>query len=454
MSNFQKSNRPIVDMSAQYTASDTARFHMPGHKGIAISDLAEIYAAHITELPFSDELCHPTGVIAGAERLAAECFGVQHTLFSAGGASLCIGAMLSVSAGRRVLFDRSIHQSVINAIGLLNIDPVFTDVTIDPATGIPQPVTAMMIEPYLQQDATIAAVFVTGENYYGRCCDYELLSAVCARYNVPLLVDNAHGTHLKFLNNGRHYPGHYNTALYCDSAHKTLPVLTGGAYLHVNADGFDPALLKLHMERLASSSPSYPIMASLDGARHWCEENPLAFQQAAEQWQPIREAIAQLGYTLPLTDDPLRLVINTASKQIDARKLNHFLLERLVVCEMADVSNLVLLVSPFNRPRDFERLIQALRHAEKPDIRKSLKTDEIIPQIAFAKETVLSIREAMRRPCKAVSIDEARGKICAQSAVVYPPAIPLALPGQIISREVADYIKALAPDRLVWVVDE
>ncbi|MBQ7834741.1 MAG: aminotransferase class V-fold PLP-dependent enzyme, partial [Ruminiclostridium sp.] len=242
---------PIHTFLSNYAGSGTIRCHMPGGKG-------KINPLDITEIDGADNLYEADGIIRESEELAASLFGAGATLYSCGGSTLVIQGMLALlrelTPKRTIVAGRYSHKSLINACILLGFDIKWAY----PAEFLSGAITSLEIEKLIDSDT--AGVFVTSIDYYGGDCDIAAISAVCAENNVPLLVDNAHGAYRVFTKN---HPMALGADMCADSAHKTLPALTGAAYLHLK-DGSLRDEAKRAMALFGSSSPSYPIMDSLD----------------------------------------------------------------------------------------------------------------------------------------------------------------------------------------------
>lgn len=254
-------NTPIYDFVHKYAQSGTVRAHMPGHKGVVRGDgISAVYPYDITEIKGADALFEADGIIAQSEKNAATLFGTDGTFYSAGGSTLCIQAMLAAVCrhGDRICAARNSHKALLNSCILLGLDvdwiyPEFRDGSV-----IGGSITAAGVENVLKKSQSPACVYITSPDYLGNIADIKGIAQVCRRYDVPLLVDNAHGAHLAFLDENIH-PIALGADMCCDSAHKTLPVLTGGAYLHTASSKYTDRI-KECMSLFGSSSPSYLIL--------------------------------------------------------------------------------------------------------------------------------------------------------------------------------------------------
>ena len=435
---------PLYRAVRRYVQRKTARFHTPGHKGSGDSPLAalmgEALAFDVTELPQTDSLFEADGPIWEAEELAARYAGAGAALMSAGGATLCIQAMLSaVSAAgrRRVILARNSHRSAVNAAALLGLDPVWVWPRGFDGSGLPGSIRAEDVAAALRGTPDAAAVFVTSPDYYGVMSDIAAIARECRAYGVPLLVDNAHGTHLQCLDGGARHPLRLGAAMTCDSAHKTLPVLTGGAWLLL-ADAGQAETARGAMALFGSTSPSYLIMLSLDIARVWMErEGAAAFDALRERVLAVRKRCAALGFFTPpdAVFDPVRLTLDTASVGRTGREAAEILRGTGVEPEMSDGAHVVLLPGPFQPPEDWQRLESALER---------IPAGGPLPppgRMAGRPPRDMSPRDALTAPGETVRVSRAAGRTAAQSCCPCPPGVPAVMPGERISGNLAKVLK-------------
>lgn len=434
---------PIADFVRRYAASGTARFHMPGHKGVGPLGCE---ALDLTEIAGADDLFAADGVIAESERNAAALFGAGHTFYSAEGATLAIKAMLALAAqeapkgGRpRVLAARNAHRSFLYACGLLDLDvtwlipAVFTHLCSCPVT--PAEVEATLKEAETgRENAQFCAVYLTSPDYLGNLADVAGIAAVCRAHGVPLLVDNAHGAYLAFTDPARH-PLSLGAAMTADSAHKTLPVLTGGAYLHIAKDA--PAAFAEGAREatalFASSSPSYLILQSLDLCNRTLAGNyPAQLADCAALTAALGRDLAAHGYAV-CGDEPIKITLSGAPLGYTGNELAETLREAGAEPEFADRDFVVLMCAPHNAPADFGRVRAAL--TALPRREHIAKTAPVAPP---APQKALSIREALLAPRETLSPKEAVGRVCAAPAVSCPPAVPIVMSGEVITAEAAE----------------
>ena len=424
---------PIWDFVTSYAQNGPARFHMPGHKGASFLG-CEPY--DITEVAGADALYEADGIIAESETNATQLFGTGRTVYSAEGSSQCIRAMLYLALNHRpqgtaplILAARNAHKAFVFAAALLDFSVEWLWPEGDSRSLCGCRITAASLEQTLNRlPQPPAAVYITSPDYLGDVADVAALAAVCHAHGTRLLVDNAHGAYLKFLQPSQH-PMDLGADLCCDSAHKTLPVLTGGAYLHMSKD--TPTALredvKAAMALFGSTSPSYLILSSLDLCNAYLAEDfPRRLAETAQRLAQVRQTLTANGWGVEHTD-PLRLTISATCTQ-SGSQLAQLLRENGIECEYADPEFLVLMLTPENDPADLDRLIQILGKAP------ALPCQRISLPVARG-EQVCSIREALFAPHQAIPASEALGRICGAPTVACPPAIPIAVSGERIGED-------------------
>ena len=426
---------PIYDFVQNYIRSNAARFHMPGHKG---KSFLGCEAGDITEIAGADVLYAPDGIIAQSEANATALFGTAHTFYSTEGSSLAIRAMLAMvcegkETGKRplILAARNAHKAFIYACALLDLEVkwLYPKEAEHVCRAVITPDQLAVELAALQQKP--AAVYVTSPDYLGNVSDIAGLSAVCRQYDVPLLVDNAHGAYLGFLGESLH-PTVLGATLCCDSAHKTLPVLTGGAYLHVGQSAPEGLCDKArkYLSLFASTSPSYLILQSLDLCNAYIENGYRdRLSTCVERISQVKLALQARGFCV-LESESLKLVIDARASGYTGEDLAHHLKQSGIECEFADADYIVLMATPENSESDFERLQEAFAGIPIG----SLVGGEI-PGIPQSPEIVLTPRQAILSPSETVALDDALGRICASPTVSCPPAVPIVISGERIARE-------------------
>ncbi len=440
-------NTPIIDFVRRYRDSGTLRLHMPGHKG---APLLGMEALDITEVRGADSLYEADGIIRLSEENASRLFGCP-TWYSTEGSSQCIRAMLylvvqnSCRKGERVriLAGRNAHKTFLSACALLDLDVSW----LSPARGsyLSCQLTAQELEEAILAEKP-QAVYLTSPDYLGNTQDIAAMAEVCRRHGVLLLVDNAHGAYLRFLRPSRH-PMDLGADLCCDSAHKTLPALTGAAYLHIS-DRLPESYSDRAKQALAmfgSTSPSYLILQSLDAVNQYLADDYAdklsSFTAVAEQ---IKERIISDGYTL-CGDEPLKVTIAAKAYGYRGEELADILREAGMECEFADPDFLVLMLTPEIGEEGLTRLEKALLAIPK----RSAILDA--PPVFQPQARVMTVREAAFAQSEVVPAKESVGRVLAAATVGCPPAVPIVICGEVIDEHAVKCFNYYGIDRCTVV---
>ncbi len=443
-----KMTTPIADFVKTYAESDTTRLHMPGHKGQAFLGCE---SWDITEIGGADSLYEADGIIAESEANATELFGSKRTLFSTEGSSQCIRAMLYLTMlnGRKkpvIAAARNVHKAFIYAATLLDIDVIWMWPEEKVSSICSCMVSPKQVEKVLDEHEEITAVYLTSPDYLGAQADIGRIADVCHNRGVVLAVDNAHGAYLKFLEPSQH-PLDLGADICCDSAHKTLPVLTGGAYLHIskNAPAIFAEQAKRAMELFGSTSPSYLTMVSLDLCnRYLSEEYYERLKCMIELRCKTCRELENLGWKA-IESDPLKITIEIPNG-ISSLELTQSLRNKGIECEYADQNYIVFMLTPENARKDLEQLISALGENQYP-------YDEKEYLLIHPVKQVMSIREAMFSVPETVTLAKAENRICRVPTVSCPPAIPIAVPGEVITKELISIFQYYGITKLDVVKD-
>lgn len=431
-------NTPIADFLRRYADESVTRFHVPGHKGVPFLGCEQL---DLTEVKGADSLYEADGIIAESEANATRHFGTQRTLYSTEGSSQCIRAMLYLALTHReqdtppvIVAARNVHKAFVYAAALLDFEVVWLWPE-EQKSLCACPASPEQLEQTLAGlKAPPAAVYLTSPDYLGGMAEIPALAEVAHRHGTILLVDNAHGAYLRFLRPSRH-PLDLGADLCCDSAHKTLPVLTGGAYLHIGKQL--PAAYGAHAKSalalFGSTSPSYLTLASMDLCNLYLENgyaDRLAVRTA--QLEQLRSRLRDAGWMVE-EGDPLRMTLR-APEGLTGFELADRLREHGIECEYADDAYLVLMITPENPDEDLEKLGVTLGKNALP----AAGTNRL-PGIR--SERITSIREALFAPHETVSPDVSLGRICGAPTVSCPPAIPIAVSGERISPEMVEWFR-------------
>lgn len=451
--------KPIYEMLKAYNEANPLPFHMPGHiLGRGLTD--EMKAAgslDITEVPGSDCLHQPEGVIKDALMLTAQCFGSDYTFFLVNGSTAGIHAMLqaALDPGDKIILGRDCHISALNGLAQINCEPVFVLPEIDNAYRIPSGVTAAALEPVIKANPDARGILVTRPGYYGTASNLEDIAQLAEKYRIPLLVDEAHGAHFRFHKNLPQTAMEAGADLCVQSLHKTLPALTQTALLHGRNNGI---ISKDRIEKTVSmvqtTSPSYILMASIDIARDIMEK------QGEYLYEKLRQLIDEFERKLcrdtgikrykcmneGIENDFSRIVLNFEDIGISGFMAEEILRTRYgIVVEMADLNNVVLIAVPFHTSEDFDKLLSALKNiTQEFGGMREPENKSILPLWPnFLPERAIPIRKALFADRHVLPISKSAGEISGSFITPYPPGIPLICPGEKITTDMAEYISML-----------
>ncbi len=415
---------PICDFVRRYADSGAVRLHMPGHKGVGDAEKLDI-----TEINGADSLYEAEGIIAESEANASELFGCK-TYYSTEGSSQCIRAMLFLAVrnaekcgkSATVIAARNVHKTFLSAAALVD----FRVQWLYPSNE--QSYLSCSIDCNELEELLIAsnacAVYVTSPDYLGNKANIKAIGDVCRRYGAKLLVDNAHGAYLKFLEPSQH-PMDLGAYMCCDSAHKTLPVLTGGAYLHTG-DDLSADEVKNALGIFGSTSPSYLILQSLDNANAYISDGfSHKLCELCEKTETLKQRLTELGYSLS-GQEMLKITLNAKDYGYLGTEIADHLRESRIECEFSDPDYTVFMLSCRNTDEDMERLYEALKSLCK---RKPIP--ERAPAVNMAKSE-MSIRDAMFSHCESIPVSESKGRVLACASVGCPPAVPILVCGDRI----------------------
>lgn len=427
---------PIVSFLKSYQEKSPVRMHMPGHKGAGIlgfegMDLTEIYGA--------DELFAAEGIIKESEQNASSLFGCP-TYYSTQGSTLCIQTMCTIlcqdakSKGKKpkILAGRNAHRSFIHAAALLDFE-------IEWLYGNSDYLSCKIHAEDLEKaiiESLPTAVYLTNPDYLGNLLDIQSLASVCKKHNVLLAIDNAHGAYLRFLEPSLH-PIDLGADLCCDSAHKTLPVLTGGAYLHLS-ESLNQVWkndVKHFMEYFSSTSPSYLIMASLDAANEVLDttfRNSLS--ECVRSVASLKNTLVQHGYTI-LSGEPMKITISTKEFGYTGNEIANLLMECDIYPEFYDSDYIVLMPSPYNTKDDLKRLETCLCGIERKPILINKP-----PKLEQSKKA-MNVRQALFSSSITLDVSKSLGQVCSSVTVSCPPAILPVIPGEVISEPSIEVMK-------------
>lgn len=455
---MDQNRTPILENLIKHSKTNPISFHVPGHKygnlfqGEGTEYFKELLKLDATELSGLDDLHSPEGPILEAEKLLTQLYGVKKSFFLVNGSTVGNLAMImgTIKENDIVLVQRNCHKSILNGISLVNADPVFLGPDFEMDWGVAGAVSLDTVKQALEQYPQAKAIILTYPNYYGMVNELEDIIELSHSNGIPVLVDEAHGAHFV---GGEIFPKsavQLKADIVVQSAHKTLPAMTMGAYLHYNSNIISEKAVRSYLQILQSSSPSYPIMASLDLARRYLatfSEDDAKY--LLEKLNDLRtrlqqvEGIEVLAYSYG-KGDPLKITIQSTTS-LSGYDIQSLLEKKGVYTELADPYN-VLLVFPLLKKNiefsiddivnRFEAAFQS--HTGKEKIKKKAVYEKpIISKLALKTQEMANLKK------RTVPITESIGKICAQLIIPYPPGIPLLFPGEIIRMEDIENIQLL-----------
>lgn len=436
---------PIYDFLTKYAKKKLLRMHMPGHKGYAPenifdNNLADLYSLDITEIHGADSLFEADGIIKKSEENAARLYNSVETVYSCSGSTLCIQAMLCLmkQENRHVIAGRTVHKSFLNACILLGLN--ITWIYPKEENGILSGKYDMLdFEKALTDaDGKPCCVYITSPDYIGNMADIKSLSEISHKYNAPLLVDNAHGAHLAFTPNNLH-PMTLGADLCCDSAHKTLPCITGCSYLHTSNEKYK-GRLKSAMNMFGSTSPSYLMLMSLDLCNRFLAENAKeSIEKIYKMTINMKKRLSEkYNYIFGSGQEILHIFIDTAKMGTCGTEFAEKLESLGCYPEYAGNDAVILLLSASQKTEDIMNLEKILEKCMP--IQKITHTATNPP--SFPKpNTIMDMRSAALSSSEIIKIENAVGRICADVKVPCPPAIPIVISGELIDENAVETMK-------------
>jgi arginine/lysine/ornithine decarboxylase len=443
---------------------------MPGHRAGAGADPliisllgAKVFKHDITGVPGMDDLHEPHGCIEEAEKLAAQAFGADRTFFTVNGTTGAIQAMVvaSLNEGDTLIIPRNVHKSILSALILSGAKPAFVLPSYDRYLGFAQGVEEESIEDCLRENPSAKAALLVNPTYYGTAVDLTPIASRLHESGAILLVDEAHGPHFRF------HPTLPKPALDAGAdavgqgAHKTIGALTQASFLHVKGNRIDLARLKAAFQFVMTTSPSYPLMASLDAARRQMvlygrDLLDYAINLAGHLRDSINdipglysfgeEALGKPGAEVL---DPTKVTITVRELGITGYQADKFLRQRCgIQVELSDLYNLLALVSYGNTPSEVSKMLDGLKSlvaaVGKGEIAKDLlAAQRSIPDLPPIPEMALLPARAVESPYERVPLEESLDRVSAEVVTCYPPGIPILYPGEVIGKETAAYLQVV-----------
>jgi arginine decarboxylase len=456
---MDQSRAPLWEALKKHRRRTKGNFHVPGHKEgrvfdrEAYGDFAGLLSFDLTEVGELDDLHAPAGVIREAQQLAAELFHADQTRFLVGGTTAGIlASILTVCRpGDKIIVARHCHQSVFHGCWLAGATVVPIAYQLDATTGLELPTSLAAVEQLLQLHPDAKAVVLTSPTYFGVVQQVERLAELVHRYEIPLIVDEAHGAHFGFHPTLPERAVTAGADISIQSTHKLLPAMTMASMLHTRGALVDPAVIDESLRMIQSSSPSYPLLASLDLARRYMAEK--GERQLARTMAQIAEARQQLQQIPQLREcaiadrmDPYKLSL--ASEQYTGYELSEELERVGIYVELADIAKLLVVCSLGTTQSELDYLVTSLQQCHGGDARRSSASLTVPPESQEGEP--LPYAKCKERERRLVPAAEAIGLRSAAHLLAYPPGIPLVLMGEVIQQEMIDQYFWRQSARLGW----
>ncbi len=420
----------ILNQLNKHKGKDRHRFHMPGHKNAGeFKSRFPVAAIDFTELDFTDDLSCPSGAIKRAQEDIAEILGAKKAYITTDGSSSGVMAMLFVAAayGNKIIVPRNSHKSVFNACRLLNIEPVIVQgAEVD---GVLTPPDAELIETLFVNDVNISGIIITSPDYYGNIAPLQSYRDVVEKYDRLLLVDGAHGAHLALNPDRAGYAGVY-ADMWVDGAHKSLPTLTQGAVVCVNNEKLI-ARAEEGLSIFRTTSPSYPVMASVEYGVKYFVNNPKNLQRTLAAVEELKASLEGLINLYP-SQDWTKLAVDFKPLGISPYMAQTALEKKGIYAEMNDGRYILFYLSPSVEPYHLTELKTALLWIAAN--KKLQNTYKDLPQKPTAERTY-SFLYAYRQRTEWTPLKQSVGKMCADNAGITPPCLPVIIAGEMITEQ-------------------
>ena len=457
MEKLSQLSAPVYEALEAFRKKRVVPFDVPGHKrGRGNPELRELLGEKCVNLDVNsmkplDNLCHPVSVIRDAEQLAADAFGAAHAFFMVGGTTSSVQSMVlsSTKAGDKIILPRNVHKSVINALVLNGAIPVYINPEVDRRLGISLGMEISEVEKAIKENPDAKAILVNNPTYYGICSDLRSIVKIAHEHNMLCLVDEAHGTHFYF---GPNMPVNAMVAgadMASVSMHKSGGSLTQSSLL-LTGPNVNWEYVSQIINLTQTTSASYLLLSSLDiSRRNLYMRGESSFAKVAEMAQYAREEINSIGgfyaYGSELKNggsiydfDITKLSVYTRDIGLAGIEVYDLLRDEYdIQIEFGDIANILAYISIGDRIQDIERLVGALADIKRlysRDPSLMLKTEYIAPKV------VVSPQEAFYAKDESLPLRETAGRICSEFVMCYPPGIPILAPGEVITKEIIEYI--------------
>ncbi|MEE1231306.1 MAG: aminotransferase class I/II-fold pyridoxal phosphate-dependent enzyme [Phascolarctobacterium sp.] len=452
---------PLVEAMLKYKHEDVYPLHTPGHKGgrgmerLLRQEMGASVAMDVSLMSELDDIHEPESYIKEAQDLAARTYGSDACFWCVNGTSQAIHAMLmtALNPGEKLLLPRNAHRSVAGGLILGGIEAVYLQPEYSEEFGLMLQVTPAAIEATLAADSSIKAVLLTSPNYYGVAADVQAIADICHAHGAVLLVDEAHGPHLGFSEALPPSALQGGADACAQSTHKILGAMTQCSMLQVQGARLDLQRAVDVMSILTTTSPNYLLMASLDAARAQVQAHGAEMAEAAVGAAGKLRAVCRAHAGLKVLEeadcgglrlDSTKVTVNFASWGYTGVEVGEALRRARVAVELVDAQNVLFLVTHADVTSDYDAALARIdavlseleRHKREPLVAKTIGA---VPVTSSA----MKLRDVFYAPKRAVSLEAAVGCVCGEQVSFYPPGIPVLLPGEVITREIVEYCKAM-----------
>lgn len=467
---YCQQSAPIIDALKGYVDDGVIRFHMPGHKGRPVGDNLltsllgkEVFAADVTNVPGLDDLHQTQGVIKKAQEMAARVFGADCTYFLINGSSCGLQALVMAvcNPGEKILVPRNMHRSILSGIILSGAIPIFFQPEYDDNFGISLGTAPETIAQCLDAHPDVRAVILVNPTYHGVSSDVARIASIVHAFNIPLLVDEAHGPHLCFHENLPPTVLESGADASVQGSHKILAAFTQSSMLHIKGNVIDRHRLEACLRLLQSTSTSYLLLASLDAARaQMFSCGRRLIQNAMELAAYLRLKIFEIpGFSVLgaisgnkinskkcfFGLDPIKVTVSVRELGVTGLWAERWLREKHhIQVEMSDVFNVLLIIGFGHLPAEIDAFLTALRDMKKyiaanqiQAIHSNIEELNVMPGIP---RLAISPRKAFGAAAVTLPLQQAVGRISAEVVACYPPGIPALCPGEKITGEIVDYL--------------
>lgn len=429
-----KYNYEIYTQINKFKGKDKAHLHMPGHKGGGqFKALFPVAPIDTTELSFSDDLSCPAGVIKKAQEDIAEILGATKAYITTDGSTSGVMTMLYCASkyGNKLIVPRNSHKSVFNACRLLGIEPVI--VQGEESEGVLLPPDSELIEKLVVNDINIAGMIITSPDYYGNIAPLEEYAAALKKHDRLLFADGAHGTHLAYEEGRAGHCGLF-ADMWVDGAHKTLPVLTQGAVLCVKNEELIP-LAEEGLSIFRTSSPSYPIMASVEYGVKYYLNNPKNMWRAKAAVEDFKAQMP--NFTFYPSQDWTKLLVDFKPLGVSPYLAQTYMEKKGIYPEMNDGRYMLFYLSQATEPSDLNDLKGVLSYvASHKKFRNTYTDKKPIP----TAERTYSYLYALKQKAEWVPLKDSIGRMCAENAGLTPPCLPVVVAGEMVSVQAAEVL--------------